>query len=41
VGPGSYIPKEVPKTSEIPLEPKFSIPKAPRFGGYNHGWDKN
>ena len=21
-------------------EPKFSFPRAPKFGGYNHGWDK-
>ncbi|EGR33575.1 hypothetical protein IMG5_048920 [Ichthyophthirius multifiliis] len=38
VGPGSYILKNVPKTSKIQNEPKYSIPKAKRFVNQNQNW---
>ncbi|EAS00318.1 sperm-tail PG-rich repeat protein (macronuclear) [Tetrahymena thermophila SB210] len=34
VGPGSYIQKNVPNTSKIRNEPKWSFPNAERFSGF-------
>jgi hypothetical protein len=41
VGPGTYIPKAVPKTSAITNEPEFSFPKEERFGLFNKPHDMN
>jgi hypothetical protein len=41
VGPGSYLPKEVPKTSVIVEEPHYSVGKGPKLGKIFPGWDKN
>jgi len=41
VGPGLYLHEyQLPKTSLIPNDPKFSIGTEPRFGGFTGGWDK-
>lgn len=41
VGPGSYIQKDVPKTSVIEQLPYYSIGKGPKLGKIWTGFDKN
>ncbi|KRX04808.1 hypothetical protein PPERSA_06442 [Pseudocohnilembus persalinus] len=41
VGPGSYIQKNVPKTSVIEDEPHWSFGKGPKLHKQHPGWDKN
>lgn len=41
VGPGSYLPKGVPKTSKLENEPRFSFPKAPKQALLNSTFDKH
>ncbi|EGR29290.1 hypothetical protein IMG5_159370 [Ichthyophthirius multifiliis] len=38
VGPGSYIQKNVPRTSKITNEPIWSFPQAQRFSGFKADW---